>query len=439
MSNYRRPSSNDRHYCKLCNTWMAGDKMSIRVHENGSKHKEKVMESVKTKREGKADKERDEKELAKQLDDIENAAREAISQDRENGQMSFYSVPPPPPQQQQSEQEHQYQAQVLDNHGTATMSKKENEHVKKEPEIETKKINRKAEKRVPASLEQLDSGTTCELYFENIDQWKPGVISIVNDDESFDVTYFEGADGSMIPEMESSVKIDRLRLVIEVEDVVESNQKEELKGAKNVEKLAPVVESTGLGGWQTVSVREVNDEEELKLQAERARALDIERERSKQKHASKNLDNNAKATRLNEDVMVGSNDEDLYEANVYRGVEVNSVKTTALLESEMNSLAGGQNVVFKKRKKMTVSKVKKEENHEDQDMIRQLAAIANKDRKTENAIGSNSIKEEKVEIRKEEEEEEEVVEIKGEPTLAVAKKVTMTLGKKGLKRKIQME
>lgn len=53
----------ERHYCPLCNAWMGSDRQSISLHENGKKHREAVEQDLVARREHKAKKEKNEKDL----------------------------------------------------------------------------------------------------------------------------------------------------------------------------------------------------------------------------------------------------------------------------------------------------------------------------------------------------------------------------------------
>ena len=55
--------SKDRHYCAICNAWMGSDKQSIALHENGKKHREAVEADLVRRRDEKARKEKEQKEL----------------------------------------------------------------------------------------------------------------------------------------------------------------------------------------------------------------------------------------------------------------------------------------------------------------------------------------------------------------------------------------
>ena len=47
----------ERHYCAVCNAWMGSDRQSIRLHENGKKHKENVEKDLVNRRDEKKKKE----------------------------------------------------------------------------------------------------------------------------------------------------------------------------------------------------------------------------------------------------------------------------------------------------------------------------------------------------------------------------------------------
>ena len=53
----------ERHYCALCNAWMGSDRQSISLHENGKKHIEAVENDLARRRDEKARREKDRKDL----------------------------------------------------------------------------------------------------------------------------------------------------------------------------------------------------------------------------------------------------------------------------------------------------------------------------------------------------------------------------------------
>ena len=84
--------SQAKHYCKVCNCYIADNKASRAHHENGAKHKEKVEILNKQKRDEKLHGARSEVELKHQLAEIEKAAKEAIATDRAEQDGFFFQV-----------------------------------------------------------------------------------------------------------------------------------------------------------------------------------------------------------------------------------------------------------------------------------------------------------------------------------------------------------
>ena len=81
--------SNAKHYCKYCKVWMQGDRVSIRNHESGKRHQEALLEFKKERSEAKRGAALDERELQKQLREIEKAAAAAVDQDLASGAVRF--------------------------------------------------------------------------------------------------------------------------------------------------------------------------------------------------------------------------------------------------------------------------------------------------------------------------------------------------------------
>ena len=69
--------SQAKHYCNYCKGWCQGSKESIGRHEEGNRHKERVAQILKKKRSGPGNAP-DERELQKQLAEIEAAARASM-------------------------------------------------------------------------------------------------------------------------------------------------------------------------------------------------------------------------------------------------------------------------------------------------------------------------------------------------------------------------
>lgn len=81
----------NRHYCALCNVWMANDRISIATHENGRKHKEAVEKDLQSRRADKLEEERLRKDMEDSLRAIEAAAGKKLEEDLGGGAFAGYS------------------------------------------------------------------------------------------------------------------------------------------------------------------------------------------------------------------------------------------------------------------------------------------------------------------------------------------------------------
>lgn len=99
----------DRHYCSVCNAWMGNDRQSISLHENGKKHREKVEEDLKKRREEKGRKEKEERELESVWRKVNEAAAGGSGVGVPSFQQPFIPAPvksqPPPIQQTKKQQQ----------------------------------------------------------------------------------------------------------------------------------------------------------------------------------------------------------------------------------------------------------------------------------------------------------------------------------------------
>ena len=73
--------SGERHFCTFCKCWLAGNKISIELHERGNNHKNNVKARLDQVRRDKVEKERQEKQFNSTLADIERAATVAYQRD----------------------------------------------------------------------------------------------------------------------------------------------------------------------------------------------------------------------------------------------------------------------------------------------------------------------------------------------------------------------
>jgi WW domain-binding protein 4 len=73
--------SNDRHFCTFCKCWLAGNKISINLHESGNHHKSMVKAKLEQLRKANIEKERQDKQMNETLGQMERAANESFRRD----------------------------------------------------------------------------------------------------------------------------------------------------------------------------------------------------------------------------------------------------------------------------------------------------------------------------------------------------------------------
>jgi len=73
--------SNERHFCTFCKCWLAGNKISIDLHERGNHPKSMVKAKLEQLRKAGIEKERQDKKLNETLGQMERAANESFRRD----------------------------------------------------------------------------------------------------------------------------------------------------------------------------------------------------------------------------------------------------------------------------------------------------------------------------------------------------------------------
>jgi WW domain-binding protein 4 len=73
--------SGERHFCKFCKCWLAGNKISIDLHESGNHHKSMVKSKLEQLRKANIEKERQDKQMNETLGKMELAAHESYRRD----------------------------------------------------------------------------------------------------------------------------------------------------------------------------------------------------------------------------------------------------------------------------------------------------------------------------------------------------------------------
>jgi len=73
--------SNERHFCTFCKCWLAGNKISIDLHESGNHHKGNVKAKLDQLRKTSLEKEKQDKQINTTLGQMERAANESFRRD----------------------------------------------------------------------------------------------------------------------------------------------------------------------------------------------------------------------------------------------------------------------------------------------------------------------------------------------------------------------
>ncbi|CAH0477968.1 unnamed protein product [Peronospora belbahrii] len=288
--------SRERHYCKYCNVWMHIDKLSIKHHEQGRKHKDKIQETLKLKRQAKSDAANAQKEVYEQIKLIEEEAQVKYDQD-----MAIRGMrPPPPPRFGKSNaappppRQSSVKTPIL-----SSNTRKQLHEVYYCPHIEPKEVDEEKQEedngvyavRGNVYLEgkkhetQLEGGSACQIWVEKTEQWLDALVeqatvhTVPNTDMSFrrfTIMYMlppseesvKNGDNKPTPVTEREVLADRLRIPLPTNMTLETAGKmvETWRNGGTVEAAprAPVVvdETTGMGEWSTVEVRQIDESPE---------------------------------------------------------------------------------------------------------------------------------------------------------------------------------
>ncbi|EGZ21261.1 hypothetical protein PHYSODRAFT_497071 [Phytophthora sojae] len=299
--------SRERHYCKYCNVWMQSDKLSIKHHEQGRRHKEKVEETFKAKRQTKSDASSAQKELRDQLQQIEEAAQAKYEQDmagrapppppRRPGQPN---APPPPPRRP---------GQSGGQYRPPAMQEKEPQEEEEEDDKGVYAVRGVVYLEGKKHETQLETGSACQIWVEEAEQWIDALVeratvhTVPNTELSFrrfTVMYMlppsedaEKNEDKPKPVTEHEVLADRLRIPLPANVTLEAAEKmvDQWRNggdAAGVETHAPVVidETTGMGEWSTVEVRQIDESPE----AVAKRAAEAEAEASRLAEEQKRMD-----------------------------------------------------------------------------------------------------------------------------------------------------
>ncbi|KAL4164545.1 hypothetical protein KRP22_004410 [Phytophthora ramorum] len=329
--------SNERHYCKFCNAWMQGDKLSVKHHEQGRRHKEKLEETLKLKRQAKSDASNSEKELRDQLQQIEEAAQAKYAQDMANRGRKAPPPPPtrpgqppppprrpgqggaarPPPPSQPAQSRGNAPTPPPMRNPVASGGGQYRPPFEQEEEVEEEEEDDNGVYAVRGVVylegkkheTQLETGSACQIWVEDAEDWIDALVeratvhTVPNTELSFrrfTVVYMlpqseEAAkDGDKPkPMTERDVLADRLRIPLPSNVTLEAAEKmvDQWRNGGDAGKTqtqAPVVidETTGMGEWSTVEVRQIDESPEAVAQ----RAAEAEAETARLTEEQKRLD-----------------------------------------------------------------------------------------------------------------------------------------------------
>jgi len=347
--------SQAKYYCKFCKQWMADNKATRQLHDLSEKHKSQVEYFHKKKSDEKLHGARSERDLKQQMEAINRAAREALATDLTENAGSFYSTnqhwrppPPPPPGSSDTGSNSNWSARPQTEFGSSSSSsdpvapstdKAISENLRGDDTSGVYIVDDVTYLEGQYHEQMLVADVLCELFVEAEDDWckakilKSRIVAIAHtelDMKSFDVSYVPASqdewteDGATV---ELEVKSDRIRLIQAQLPVVEEPK---------------IDESTGFGMWETVSVRLVDDVKEEKLakarQQEDAEKKEKATEREDLQESSAHSDN-------------AMSSYDVYNTGTYKGVAISkSEASSRKIAEEMESVANGKDVNFKKRK-----------------------------------------------------------------------------------------
>jgi hypothetical protein len=293
-------STGVRHWCEICRTYVQPNPISIRLHEQGTRHKTNLHESLRGKLKDEQDDKRKSDELQRTLQEMDREARAAMKKNSE-----IVS--------NESERDH-----LNDTRVTGGSTKWKSQHF--EGHINPNDTNEEDENEdEPKGLysirgmhyvmgehvrkESLLPGSACEVEID--DKWVSATISgspreVIVPNTSLTIRYYRlrlGENGGY-GEMEvrpSSMRVciseeEKDSMIIAHKTMLEA-KKQVLEGETTHESLVsmsslvvPVDENTGIGAWAEISVIQEDEkkpEDETLKPSKRRKREDIELDPSK--------------------------------------------------------------------------------------------------------------------------------------------------------------
>nr|CCA20857.1 conserved hypothetical protein [Albugo laibachii Nc14] len=267
--------SNERYFCKYCDIWLQGDSISVRHHEKSKRHLDRIQEKLKAKRQAKVKSEREDKDLKKQLDEIERTAHARFAEDMK-GKSSKYAnnkAFTSKPFRRPKTKTFSDGTSSWPLYPVAVPEEKEPVDERKKDDLGVYSVRDQVFLDGKCHEGQIFAQSACQIWVEELEEWRDALVdaavrhSVPNTSLSlrhYQITYMDPSQNQVITEKE--VTADRLRILLPagttLEEAEEMIRKAGCGGASDTtESHGPVDESTGMGEWSTVLVREIPDSE----------------------------------------------------------------------------------------------------------------------------------------------------------------------------------
>ena len=403
----------ERHYCALCNAWMGSDRQSISLHENGKKHIEAVENDLARRRDEKARREKDRKDLESVFAKVNAAAgcgaaaAAAAAAAPSFGSTKPWDYPPPPHGVLSSRPGTAAQGGVP-SPAQQPMTKRDSRAPREADEITSKEIRAKTASNKPAFdpnvghydvegttyLEGqiyaivLEEGMPIQLWMgstlatdaerrdlRNTNNWKMALLAKVvrkgggGGNVSCHVSYLQKSTDDD-ETLESNVPPSRIRLVLGSDPSIPSTMEEAhlalMGGEQTIHVsndttaiVAEIDENTGLSGWTTTTIRKVSSQYEANQEKKRKREHEKELAEYKDKK-----EREIQARKMEEAKYANAHDSALGAYDVwsssstsavegktraYKGVDITKETKVEVSETAKSLSKGMGNVAFKKK------------------------------------------------------------------------------------------
>ncbi|GMH64018.1 hypothetical protein TL16_g03864 [Triparma laevis f. inornata] len=359
---------NQRHYCKICNSWMGSEAFAIRNHEQGKRHLQNVREASFEKKEKLKQADIARREIEKELGMINSAARDYKSQEMKDAEKDSWK------DRKKNREEKKKGGEERKSEKKGYTGEPE-EIVKEEPEEEPDlgyyTIKNTTYVTPPIFERFFKEDTACQVHVggEWYDCLIIGVdVTVVPNTEpkvvirEYCVGYLESDEDD--EEKEISVKSDDIRGVLgeegmprsleEVEEKVEKKEDDDDKEEEEEEEeeVTPQVElkerdEYGTSEWTSVTTRTVTtgeyESEQKRLKEEKEEEDKIREQDRKRKLVIDNVNLSA----IKDDGDSALKSFNVYGGKGYKGVELGR----DVVQDGGKEIAGAGKAVFKKRKK----------------------------------------------------------------------------------------